>query len=552
MPTSMVKTTIEVGISLFCLQRHYHQGHGPLGLPKSVQCGWYNIATGNSCTGKQSNVLPTSASAPTLLHNRYRILARLGQSRLAAVYRAYDERLQRPVLVHLLRPELVNQATLVERFLHEAQRGAQRSHPGLLEVFDSGDVDGRPYLITEDVTGRPLSDALPLPAAEAIEVLRTVISAVALAQSQGAPYPPVSSHNVWLLEGGRAVLLENWLLSPQETALDLAHYRAPERKQGAPLSAATVVYALGILSWETCTGCRPFSGVTADEIAEEQVRQPLPSLMDACPWLFTPGLDRVIACAAATDLSERYPAPSDFGRAIDLYLDQTMAHTGRLPQLPKPQPAAGSTSIFRRRSKTGSHVVPPPAPVLRQAPSLPRKRTSRPIQIVQAPQQIGSKELKHTGRWAMQRKGCQRALVRRSLQIVLIIVVLYAAIIGLDHAAAYVTGRVTQLHPGAWIAARLPHLPSLPQLGSLGSWRDIFGGLTAQQTLIVMQPLNMRTAPTVQGELLRELPSGTVLRRVDGPVDGDDASGLRWLKVVVVADGTEGWVADLPDRISQQ
>src|SRR5580765_8448940 len=155
-----------------------------------------------------------STPPPPVLYGRYRILRRLGQSRLAAVYRAQDERLQREVLVHLLRPELLEQKALVDRFLEEAQRGAQRSHQGLLEVFDSGDIEGRPYLVTEDVSGQPLIECLPLSMAEALGVLRTVAGAVALAQSQGSPHPPISSHNVWLLANHRAVLLENWLLTP--------------------------------------------------------------------------------------------------------------------------------------------------------------------------------------------------------------------------------------------------------------------------------------------------------------------------------------------------
>src|SRR4051794_35187721 len=131
------------------------------------------------------------SAPPPLLYGRYRILSRLGQSRLATVYRAQDERLQREVLVHLLRPELMERAALVNRFLEEAQRGAQRSHQGLLEVFDSGDVEGRPYLVTEDVTGQPLIECLPLPMAEALSIMRTVAGAGAPPPTHGPPPPPL-------------------------------------------------------------------------------------------------------------------------------------------------------------------------------------------------------------------------------------------------------------------------------------------------------------------------------------------------------------------------
>src|SRR5262245_59159473 len=95
----------------------------------------------------------TPTSNP-ILHGRYRVEEQIGVGRLAAVYRAYDERLQRRVLVHLLRKELVDQEPLRERFVRESYDSARRSHPSLLEVFDSGEVAGRPYMVTEYVEGR--------------------------------------------------------------------------------------------------------------------------------------------------------------------------------------------------------------------------------------------------------------------------------------------------------------------------------------------------------------------------------------------------------------
>jgi eukaryotic-like serine/threonine-protein kinase len=93
-----------------------------------------------------------------LLHGRYRIEEQLGVGRLAVVYRAYDERLQRKVLVHLLRKDLIGQETLRQRFIQEAHTSARRSHQSLLEVFDSGEIANRPYMITEYVAGRTLRE----------------------------------------------------------------------------------------------------------------------------------------------------------------------------------------------------------------------------------------------------------------------------------------------------------------------------------------------------------------------------------------------------------
>ena len=495
-------------------------------------------------------------SAPPLpvLHQRYTILAKLGQGRLAAVYRARDERLQRAVLVHLLRQELVAQPSLRQRFQDEAQRAAQRSHPGLLDVYDSGEVAGRPYMVTEDITGRPLAELLPLPPVEGLSVLRTIASAVALAQSQGSPHPPISSQNVWLAEGGRAILLENWLLAPQAAALDLAHYRAPERARGAPPSPATVVYALGILSWETLAGRRPFTGPTPDAIAERQLRELLPVLSDIIPRLFAPGLDRVIASAAIADPHQRYPTPTDFGRALDLYVDQATAQTGRLAMLPQPQPetSKGRMRMFRRGTTGPAPAVPPPppAPILRETPRMQRRPAPPPMPAVPVDQQAGAQQAPRVRWWDRRRKQLKRSIVKRSIQIALILGLIYAALAGID----YATRRARALDPGGWIARRVPRLPdlSLPDfswLDRLPRLRDIVGGVAGSRQLVVIQPVNLRPEASTREDPLRALEEGTRLRQIGGPVD--DLAGLprTWIKVIVVEDGTEGWVAEQPDRI---
>src|SRR2546427_11778321 len=94
----------------------------------------------------------TPTTAP-ILHGRYRIEERLGAGRLAAVYRAYDERLQRKVLVHMLRKELIGQEALRQRFIQESHDSARRSHQSLLQVFDSGEGAGRPLMVTRDRRG---------------------------------------------------------------------------------------------------------------------------------------------------------------------------------------------------------------------------------------------------------------------------------------------------------------------------------------------------------------------------------------------------------------
>src|SRR5215216_6216758 len=200
----------------------------------------------------------TPVSIP-LLHGRYRIEEQLGAGRLAVVYRAYDQRLQRQVLVHILRKELLGQEALRQRFIQEAHSNARRSHQSLLEIFDSGEIAGRPYMITEYVAGRTLREIGALSLEEALLYFRQLVGAVATCQGLGVPHPPITSNNVVLVADGHVELLENW------------QTRAAERTAGAPASAASTVYSLGLLLIEMLTGKRVIQGDDPQVIAQQHL-----------------------------------------------------------------------------------------------------------------------------------------------------------------------------------------------------------------------------------------------------------------------------------------
>ncbi|MDP9310580.1 MAG: serine/threonine protein kinase [Chloroflexota bacterium] len=497
-----------------------------------------------------------SAASPTnspLLHNRYRILSRLGEGRLATVYRAEDERLRRHVLVHLLRTELVPQENLRRRFEEEARRGAQLSHPGLLEVYDSGDVSGRPYMVTEDIAGQPLADVGLLNPGEALGVVRTVVSAVAMAQSQGVPHPPVSSRNVWLLPGGRAVLLENWTIPPSETVQDLAPYRAPERAAGGPPTPATSVYALGILAWETFVGRRPFD---PQQPLGTQANQELPPISTVRPAIFSPELDRIVAQAVAPDPSLRYTTPIDFGRALDHYADASTAQTGRLatlptgitatvPAQPTPVPAAAPAEApqvrpkraFRRAQQAAPAVAPPPPPPVLQAPP-PSRTMSAPAP--QYNQQAVDQQIKREVKRQVRRQGCQRALIKRTTQLVLVFLLLYGIYLGIGYTYDWATGRLAQINPTEWLTSRLPN-PS----DFVPSWLRNPGELTA--TYRVTRPVRLRSSPGASADtnIVKVLEAGSRVQQIGPPEADPDGQPYTWLRVIVLDDGTQGWIANL-------
>lgn len=255
------------------------------------------------------------AALPTL-NNRYRLDTQLGVGRLALVYRATDLRRRCPVLVHVLRRELLEQATLRQRFDLEAGHAAQRRHAAFPSVIEHGEAAGRPYLITDDITGTPLRDHLPVSAERGLAIARQIVAAVDACQRAGVPHPPISSAHIMLDDTGRVTMVEHWSLDASESRRDRAFYRAPE--SGVTHStAASAVYELGVLLHEL------FSGRPAQADAPPGARVlPAPLLLA--------DLERLIQAATAPDPAQRPDDAAAFSRMLEMAAGRTMTATRRI------------------------------------------------------------------------------------------------------------------------------------------------------------------------------------------------------------------------------
>jgi serine/threonine protein kinase len=449
--------------------------------------------------------IPTPTTLPPL-QGRYRIEDRLGVSRLAVVYRAYDERLHRAVLVYLLRREIADQPAMRERFLQEAQYGAARSHQSLLDIYDTGELAGRPFLITEYVEGRTLHELGALSLEDAILYFRQVVGAVSICQSVGAPHPPISSTNLILVEDGHVELVEHWLTPPEAVALDLAYYRPPERAVGAPPSAAGVVYSLGLLLLELISGKRPVSGADARSVAQAHLSITLPTLAMLQPKIHAPALEHLIQQATARDPEQRLPNATALAQAIDTLLLNTSGDTGRL--MIAPPPTVGE----RVRNETSRILRTAPAPVRRMAAPTAEELPEQPSPVTS----------------------------NRSMPVLALIGVIFLIVV----CGAYNLGSIAVEHLAD---IRLPHL-TLPVLDvgvNLPGWLtgEVEGpGLTLEVSIPDSEGLNMRDAPGLTTQIITLLPNGTRVKRIDGPRVVD---GVPWMQVRARIDGRdiEGWVS---------
>src|SRR6478609_6008748 len=87
----------------------------------------------------------------------YELEAEIGRGGMSVVYRARDRRLNRPVAIKVLPPELAHDSAIRVRFTREAQTSAQLSHPHIVPIYDVGERDGIAYFVMTIVTGGSLA-----------------------------------------------------------------------------------------------------------------------------------------------------------------------------------------------------------------------------------------------------------------------------------------------------------------------------------------------------------------------------------------------------------
>ena len=205
-----------------------------------------------------------------MLDDRYRLGDRLGGGAAAEVYRALDERLQRPVAVKLFRGDAAAQ---LQRHEAEMRTLASLDHPSLVGVYDAGtdDATGAPYLVMQLVEGSTLADELrdgPLPPERAATYGAALADALAYVHERGFVHRDVKPANVLISGDGRVHLADFGIArlvdSVHETrtgdVLGTPGYFSPEQVTGDPVGAPTDIYALGIVLIECVTGTRPFEG----------------------------------------------------------------------------------------------------------------------------------------------------------------------------------------------------------------------------------------------------------------------------------------------------
>src|SRR5208337_4019418 len=217
----------------------------------------------------------------------YEILSLLGAGGMGEVYRARDTRLGREVAIKVLPESFSSDPGRLHRFEQEARTVAALKHPNILAVFDIGQHNGSPFLVSELVEGESLCAVLDrgaVPQRKAIEYGVQITHGLAAAHEKGIIHRDLKPENIFVTKDGRIKILDFGLAKlaqkagaePEEMTLTSAHtaaglvmgtasYMAPEQVRGEAVDPRTDIFAFGAVLYEMLSGERAFRRDTAAE-----------------------------------------------------------------------------------------------------------------------------------------------------------------------------------------------------------------------------------------------------------------------------------------------
>ncbi|MBW3561055.1 MAG: protein kinase [Actinobacteria bacterium] len=259
-----------------------------------------------------------------VIGDRFHLHERIGAGGMAQVFRATDSELDRDVAVKLvdLRTDLDGEVR--RRIQQEARRAAQLRHPGVVQVHDVGNEEGRAYIVMEYVTGPTLADELDrvdrFPEHEVAQIGRQICEALRVAHEAGVVHRDIKPGNV-LLDDGRARITDFGIAHAvgdtitDDTVRGTAGYLAPEQLGDGEADHRADLYALGVLLYELATGRRPFVGETATETAFQRLHKDHQPPSEIAP--VSAAFDRFIDRALARAPDDRFQSAEEMHTALE-------------------------------------------------------------------------------------------------------------------------------------------------------------------------------------------------------------------------------------------
>jgi Tol biopolymer transport system component len=291
----------------------------------------------------------------------YEIIAPLGAGGMGEVYRAKDTRLGRDVALKILPESFAREADRLRRFEQEARAVAALNHPNILAVFDIGQQDGSPFLVSELLEGDTLRAALEngaLPQRKTIEYGVQIAHGLAAAHEKGIVHRDLKPENIFITKDGRIKILDFGLAKLAQTfgsdtdekTMTVAHtavgvvmgtasYMAPEQVRGEGADPRTDIFAFGAVLYEMLSGIRAFRRDTAAETMTAVLKDDPPELSGTGRQV-SPTLERIVRRCLEKSPDQRFQSARDLSFALSAFSGTETSIAARATAGPRRIPLA--------------------------------------------------------------------------------------------------------------------------------------------------------------------------------------------------------------------
>lgn len=261
---------------------------------------------------------PEPVTEPPLSEGRFQLLEVIGEGGMATVYRAFDQRLQRPRAIKILSPAFAHRPALRRRFLSEAQTMANLENARVVRIFDMGEDADRVFIVMELLEGGSLVDRVrdhgPLPPRMAAHIAIEICEAIHLAHEAGVIHRDIKPHNILLTLSGEVRVTDFGIAQVQHddkagmtrtgAVLGTWGFMAPEQKTNAKqVDARADVYSIGGTLWSLLKNDTP---------PELFISDPEPEWYEGVPEAMV----EVIQRATRYRREDRYPSAAAMAAAL--------------------------------------------------------------------------------------------------------------------------------------------------------------------------------------------------------------------------------------------
>ncbi len=302
----------------------------------------------------------------------YRRLRPLGIGGMGEVHLAEHVRLKRQVALKLLRPNVSDDRAFSERFLRESKAMAAVSHPNVVAIHDSGEVDGFLFMAIEFVDGIDLGKLLKtrgtIDEATAFKIMIGCCKGLEAIYAAGLVHRDIKPANIFLDRTGEPKIGDLGLarhvdgedrMTMTGNAWGTPAYMPPEQLRGiADIDIRSDLYALGATLFTILTGTEPFTGPTAFVVTTRILTEPSPD-----PRLhnrtLSPAVAAIIRACLEKDREKRYADPTALRVDLERARDHLPLAFAQLPAAIDISTAAEPTSLSARRAPVVAAPVAP-------------------------------------------------------------------------------------------------------------------------------------------------------------------------------------------------